>query len=95
MEKARSRSGLEEYLKHYGYDPGPLGPINYGEHVPPDLLDFCAEGVLKMEALSKHKRHIEECETCRRNFEAIFRVPYGEGPGKKSIPERGLPARRV
>ena len=57
----------------------PLGKIDYGDHVPPDLLDFCSEGVLKMDALSRYKEHLDTCGPCKRNFEVYF------GPGKTML----------
>lgn len=98
MAETRPKMGPKEYVDLYpkaSYEKIPVGPIDYGKHVPPDLLDLCAEGVLKMEALSEHKQHVEECVPCRRNFELIFGTPYGRGPGKKSIPDRVLPLRKT
>lgn len=97
MGEQKPRFGLKEYLDNYpreGYETLPVGPIDRGPHADPFLMGYCAEGVFRMEALSKYKKHIEECEPCWRNFEAVFGMPYGDGPGKKSIPEEILQIRK-
>ena len=75
-QEIMTESELKKYLGHYGGDDPErhfeFRPINHGEHIPPDLLGYVSEGLMKESVLDKYATHLRTCKHCQANYLVHF-----------------------
>jgi len=61
-------SAVEELKRQKKED---LTSINYGDHIPPQILDLISEGIISYSQL-QYKNHLQKCTHCQKNYNAYF-----------------------